>query len=356
MNPLALRPGANLAHALPSEPASASVALPRLSIIVPVFNDAGNLAECLAALQVAATADAEIIVVDDASTDDSAAVAERGGARVVRLPQNSGPAAVRNRGVASARGEILFFVDSDVAVAPDAIRRVLAVFDRRRDIAGVFGSYDTTPRAPGLISQYRNLLHHFVHQQGNPDAATFWAGCGAVRRAPFTELGGFDEGLFGRAIEDIELGYRLRRAGYRILLDKSLLATHLKAWTFLSLLKTDILVRAIPWSRLILMRGAPNDLNLKTSQRVSAALVLLALACLALAPFRPWLLALAAGALVGVITLNRDLYGFFLQQRGIRFTVLAIPLHLLYYIYSSLSYLAVWLSIQFRRRAHSSQR
>ena len=68
----------------------------------------------------------------------------------------------------SARGEILFFVDSDVAVAPDAVSRVLAVFDRHQDVAAVFGSYDASPNAPGVVSQYRNLLHHFVHQEGNP--------------------------------------------------------------------------------------------------------------------------------------------------------------------------------------------
>jgi glycosyltransferase involved in cell wall biosynthesis len=330
------------------------MAVPRISIIVPVYNDARNLGECLAALRAAATADSEVIVVDDASTDDSPTVAERAGTRLVRLQQNSGPAAVRNRGVAIARGEILFFVDSDVAVAPDAVRRVLAVFGQHPDLAAVFGSYDATPRAPGLISQYKNLLHHFVHQQGNPEAVTFWAGCGAVRRAPFTELGGFDEGAFGRAIEDIELGYRLRRAGHRIRLDKNLLGTHLKAWTLTSLLRTDILVRAVPWSRLILKYGAaPKDLNLKTGQRVSAGLVLLALACVALAPFRPVFLVPAAGALLGVIGLNRALYGFFLRRRGAWFTAGAIPLHLLYYVYSSLSFLAVWLSVQTRRRARS---
>ena len=191
-----------------------------------------------------------------------------------------------------------------------------------------------------------------MHQHGNREAATFWAGCGAVRRAPFAELGGFDEGTFSRAIEDIEFGYRLRRAGHRILLDKDLLGTHLKAWTFVSLLRTDILVRAIPWSRLIVAGwGAPNDLNLGMGQRVTAGLVLLALTCLALAPFRTIFVVPAAGALLGVIGLNRELYGFFLRQRGARFTAVAIPLHLLYHVYSSLSYLAVWLDMRVRRCA-----
>jgi hypothetical protein len=86
----------------------------------------------------------------------------------------------------------------------------------------------------------------------------------------------------------------------------------------------------------------PNDLNLKTSQRASAALLLLALVCLSLAPVRPVLLAPAAVALLVIVGLNRKLYSFFLKCRGLRFTAAAIPLHLLYYLYSSLSYLFVW--------------
>ena len=233
-----------------------ALARPRLSVVVPVYNDARNLAECLAALRAAEIPGCELIVVDDASPDDSADVARQAGAVVITLPQNSGPAAARNRGAAAATGEVLFFVDADVAVAPDAVRRVDDAFAADPDLAALFGSYDDAPRAPGMVSQYRNLLHHWVHQQGNPEASTFWAGCGAVRRATFLEVGGFDAGLFRRpAIEDIELGYRLRRRGHRIRLDKDLQGKHFKGWTLYSVIKTDILSRAVPWSRLVLEGG-----------------------------------------------------------------------------------------------------
>jgi GT2 family glycosyltransferase len=322
---------------------------PRISVVVPVDNDAAHLPECLAALKRAATVDTEIIVVDDASADGSAAAAERAGVRVLRLSRNAGPGGARNQGAALARGEILFFIDSDVAVAPDAIRRVLSLFEQRPELSAVFGSYDASPRAPGLVSQYRNLLHHFVHQTGNPEASTFWSGCGAVRRAVFAQAGGFDDAGFGQVVEDIELGYRVRRAGHRIHLDKDLLGTHLKAWTLRSLIRTDVKYRAIPWSRLIMEQGSPNDLNLRTDQRLSAALVLLLLGSLLLAPFRPGLLLLAVGALVAVAALNRALYGFFLRHRGLRFTAGAIPLHLLYYLYSAGSFAWVCLEVRWSR-------
>ena len=329
----------------------ARIGAPRISVVVPVYNDATHLPECLAALQRAATADTEIIVVDDASTDGSAARAECAGVRVLRLPHNAGPGGARNQGAALARGDILFFVDSDVAVAPDAIRRVVALFEGRPEVSAVFGSYDASPRAPGLVSQYRNLLHHFVHQTGNPEASTFWSGCGAVRRAIFAEAGGFDDAGFGQVVEDIELGYRIRRTGHRILLDKDLQGTHLKAWTLRSLIRTDVKYRAIPWSRLIMEQGSPNDLNLKTDQRLSAALVLLLLGSMLFAPFRPMLLLVALGAFVAVTALNRALYGFFLTHRGLLFAAGAIPLHLLYYLYSAGSFAWVCLEVRWNRLA-----
>jgi hypothetical protein len=119
-------------------------------------------------------------------------------------------------------------------------------------------------------------MHCFVHQNGKRKASTFWSGCGAIRRTVFLEHGGFCESYQRPAIEDIELGYRLTRAGHKVILDKSLMVTHLKRWTFWNLLKTDIVDRGIPWTELILRdRFLPNDLNVQIGQRLSVALAFL---------------------------------------------------------------------------------
>ena len=314
-----------------------------LSVIVPVHNNPGDLRLCLGALRAAITADCEIIVVDDGSTDDTASVAARMNVPVVALAENSGPAAARNEGARRAGGAILFFVDADVVIAPTGIKRVQRFFADHPRYAAVFGSYDTRPGAGGMVSRYRNLLHRFVHQRGNRDASTFWSGCGAIRRSVFEAVGGFDAGRFPRpSIEDIELGYRLRAAGYRIRLDPGLQGTHLKRWTLGSIVRTDIARRALPWSRLILESGhAPNDLNLTSEQRVSAALVGLAAASAPLGLLRLEFLALPAAALLAAAVVNRSLYAFFRRHGGNRFAALCIALHFLYYLYSGLTYLYV---------------
>jgi len=327
---------------------------PMISLIIPVYNASATLKLCLDAVVTSDYSSYECIVVDDGSNDDSETIARELPVQVLELPEGPfGPAYARNRGAEVARGKILFFVDADVVLAPGVIRRVAKIFQEQPNLAAVFGSYDAYPRDKGVISQYRNLLHHFVHQNGDPEASTFWAGCGAIRRSAFEQIDGFDEKRFRRSsIEDIELGYRLRQCGYRILLDKTLQGTHLKRWNFYSLIRTDISCRAIPWARLILQtKKLPNDLNLKWGQRVSFALVASACASLPLALVQPELLAGSVAGLFGVAVLNRKLYIFFFRQRGTLFAAACFPLHALYYLYSGLSYFYVWAEFQLSRVA-----
>ncbi len=245
-------------------------------MVVPAHNSVRDLELCLAALNHSSHPYHECIVVDDASTDDTPKVAEKAGCRLIRMETNSGPAAARNAGAAKATGDILFFIDSDVCVSTDTLRRVADHFGADPKLDALIGSYDDRPQQPDFLSQYKNLLHHFVHQQGSDVASTFWSGCGAIRREVFLRYSGFSEDYKRPAIEDIELGYRLKADGCKIMLDKQLQVKHLKAWTFWRLLRSDIFDRGIPWTELIWRdTSMPSDLNLQISQRISVVLVYL---------------------------------------------------------------------------------
>jgi glycosyltransferase involved in cell wall biosynthesis len=257
-----------------------------ISVVIPAYNGGRNLDVCLNAVEHLALSPNEVIVVDDGSSDGSIERAAARGVRILRTPGRQGPAVARNIGAGAATGEILLFLDADVCVHGDAIDRVVtALADPSVD--AVIGSYDDDPSCPDFLSQYKNLMHCFVHQTACSEASTFWSGCGAIRRKVFLELSGFDANYARPAIEDIELGYRMRQAGRRILLDRDLRARHLKKWTFWGLLKTDIVDRGIPWTELILRdQRMPNDLNLQISQRVSIGLVYVILAYSAVHAFR----------------------------------------------------------------------
>lgn len=313
---------------------------PFISVIVPVHNGGTKLQCCLSALASPTSSSVEIIIVDDASTDGAVGAVTERGVRLLRLAQRSGPAAARNYGAREAVGEILLFVDADVVVRPDTIERVARAFRRDPGLAALFGSYDDDPAEKNFLSQYKNLFHHFVHQQSSGEAATFWAGCGAIRREIFDRMGGFDQSKYQRpAIEDLELGYRMAIAGYKILLDKGLQVKHLKRWGFRSLLRSDIFGRAAPWSELILESGRMiNHLNLKVTERICAALTGLSAAVLLLTPFRPAALSGVLFLWVLVVALNHQLYGFFFRHRGLGFTARVFPMHLLYYFYSGVTF------------------
>jgi GT2 family glycosyltransferase len=310
--------------------------VPDISVIVPVYNGGHQFAQSLDALVASDFESREIIVVDDVSTDTSAERARARGVKVFRLASRRGPAAARNHGAAHARGRLLLFIDADVVVRRDTLSRVHMLFQTQTYIAAAFGSYDDAPAETNFISQYKNLLHHFVHQQGSPSAETFWAGCGAIRRDVFEAVGGFDETRYVEpSIEDIELGYRLRRRGFHVVLDKELQVKHLKRWTLTTLLRADVLQRAIPWSRLILeSRGMINDLNLRVRQRVCAMLSGFASAFAALTYFYPALLAATLDCLVVIFLLNLDLFRFLYARRGAWFAFGSFTMQCLYYFYS----------------------
>lgn len=248
------------------------------SLIIPVYNSADYLRRCLSHIRESQVVPHEVIVVDDGSTDDSAAVAREFGVRLLTTGARKGPAVARNQGAQAATGEIFFFLDADVCVKPETIGDVVAAFEEDPELDAMIGSYDDSPAHPDFLSRYRNLMHHFVHQRGRREASTFWSGCGIIRRAVFLQHSGFKVSYGRPAIEDIELGYRLKSAGCKLMLDDSIQVTHLKRWTFWGLVKTDVLDRGIPWTELILRDNRmPNDLNLHLSQRVSVALVYLIL-------------------------------------------------------------------------------
>lgn len=328
-----------------------------ISVIMPVYNGARFLAQTLDPLlrMVKRNEVLEVIVVDDNSTDQSAELARKSGVRLLRTEGRSGPGAARNLAAPQALGDILWFVDSDVIVHDDAASRIIKHMSDST-VAAVFGSYDDRPRAQNFLSQYKNLVHRYYHQRGNQEASTFWAGCGAVRKARFLEAGGFDTQRYDRpSIEDIELGYRLRAGGHRILLSPAVQGTHLKHWTFFSLLHTEIFRRAIPWSLLMLQQsGLINDLNVSVGERLRAVLAgIFVVACLtAVFGLVSWWV--PAAVLLAVIAGNWRLARYFVQHKGILFAIGAVLFHQLYYLYSAGAYLWAWmghrLSLTFRRQ------
>jgi glycosyltransferase involved in cell wall biosynthesis len=331
---------------VPASPASPEPRRPPLSVVIPVRNGGSDFERCLRGLRDSTWTDFELIVVDDGSTDGSRALAQRMGAIVARHERPLGPAAGRNHGAQLASAPLIFFLDADVAVHTDTLSRGMARFVADPSLTALFGSYDDRPLARGFVSQFRNLLHHFVHQQGAFEgdtraAHTFWTGCGMIRRQVFLDFGGFDPRLYPRpAIEDIELGYRLTRTGHRIILARDVLATHMKRWSLWEMVRTDIFRRGVPWMLLIKRSGTvETDLNVKPTQQICVALTGLILLALLSLPWNSWAAVVAGLGSAAIVWLNRDFYRFLVRCRNLGFALAALPLHLVYFTCCGLSVL-----------------
>jgi cellulose synthase/poly-beta-1,6-N-acetylglucosamine synthase-like glycosyltransferase len=242
------------------------------------------------------------------------------------------------------RGDVIVFIDADCVVHTDTLSRFMTLFENAPDIGAAFGSYDTKPPASGLMSQYRNLIHHYVHHRNAGEVETFWAGAGAIRREVFSEVGMYDEWHYSKPqIEDIELGARIRKLGHRILLDPSIQVTHLKKWTLRAVIRTDLRDRGIPWARLLMHRGAmmsTRSLNLRWTEKLNTILAWLAVLLLLSLPFVRSLIPLwlSLGCIGAVIVLNMPLWMFFARLRGPFFAALVIPAHLMYYLLNGISF------------------
>lgn len=311
-----------------------------VSIIIPAHKGGPDFQRCLESVLSTSPSPDEIIVVLDGVERRSLSLELREGVKVLERAVQGGPAAARNLGGTEARSDILFFVDSDVTIQENAIGKICEAFHEHPGIAAVFGSYDDEPDQPNFLSQYKNLFHHYIHQTSDWNASTFWGACGAIRKTVFLNMGGFDESYRHPSIEDVELGYRLKNAGHKIFLAKDLQVKHLKRWTITSLLRADFCYRAMPWTRLILKQNRfINDLNLKTSHRFSVGFAYALFLCTLGGTVWTPLLFVALISLLALLAFNWDLYHFFFQKRGLRFTLMALPWHWFYYLYGGMAFL-----------------
>ena len=315
---------------------------PLVSVIIPAHDAGKSLGACIDALMASdlPRSQWELVVVDDASADETTDIARRADrlVRISGLPR--GPAYARNRGTEAARAPVVAFVDADVCVHRDALRKLLDHLRASPGLVAVFGSYDENPTALAVHSQYRNLLHHYVHQQSGGETGSFWAGIGAIRTSEFLDAGMFDDVRYrSPQIEDVELGYRLRQRGGRILLDPSIRGTHLKGWTIPGIVRTDLMGRGIPWVRLLLENG-PSTIASGPSLGVrdSMSVGLVGLAALLVVLFtvtrRLEFAAFVAICVALSVALSSSFHLWLWKTRGPRVAVASVPLYLLYHLTS----------------------
>ncbi len=212
---------------------------PILSIVIPARNAEEKLEQCLKTIQSLNRDDIEVIVVDDASTDETPEVVEKYNYTLEKLSQQRGPAVARNKGVEVSKGEIILFIDSDILISDKTVPLILEDLSHDTETAAVVGMLDKEMPYKNISSQYFNLRKHYDYLLVNDDLKNLYASITAIRKRIFLEAGGFNETYVRASVEDAELGRRLYRLGYRIKLNKDIRVVHLKQHSLLALICSD---------------------------------------------------------------------------------------------------------------------
>lgn len=332
-----------------------SLQYPYISVVMPV-RDGGP--EFALALQALALSDLprqawELVVVDDGSADDTAIVAAQYADKLLRLRPGAGPGYARNRGFELTLGECIAFVNADVMVGTDTLRKSLTVLTEHPDIGAVFGVCDASSLTTGFLSDYRSLVQRYYHGKDANDAVIFSSSCGIVRSAVFEKAGGYNEWHFSRRqLEDLELGQRIRALGEHISVQPDIRATHLRKWTLRRMIVTEIFDRAIPWMRLVkrqLTRDRCGGHRTRTGKNVNIAVTWLGALCAVLAASEHSVTVslLAAACVLVLLVNNAAQFAFFAHERGVGFAALSLPLDVLYYLIAGVGALFGWVARQF---------
>jgi glycosyltransferase involved in cell wall biosynthesis len=228
-----------------------------ISVIIPNRNGANTIARCLEAAFASGHPGFEVVVVDDASTDESVGVIQRFPCRLIRLAHRHGAGGARNVGAAHARGELLFFTDSDCLLRDDTLAAACRKLSAAEPTTVAGGTYTPLPHDDTFFSRFQSVFIHYCETKRADDPDYVATHALAIRAETFRRHGGFAEG-FLPILEDVEFSHRLRRAGCRLVIDPAIQVQHVfdfnlfrslrnacvKAmyWTLYSLRNRDLLV------------------------------------------------------------------------------------------------------------------
>jgi len=207
-----------------------------LTVAIPCYNGASYLEKTIISILSQRRPAEDIVVIDDGSTDESAAIAARHPVRFVSHPTNLGLSAARNTGLAETSGDILAFIDVDAHAHPTWLETLC---DGYADggVSGV-GGQGVESNIQSLADRWRQLHAAQGHGDKMLRKAPYLFGLNMSFRADaLRSVGGFDTNLRTNA-EDMDIGYRLNDAGYRLVYRPDAIVYHQRQDDLDSLRKT----------------------------------------------------------------------------------------------------------------------
>lgn len=297
-----------------------------ISIIIPTYNAARFMPGLLDSIFRNKVDDMEVIIVDDCSADSTVEIAKGYPVRVIGMEKNGGPARARNRGAREAKGDLIFFLDSDVIVLDGAIHEVREYFDRNPSVKCVIGICSTEPLNRGFVAAYMAMFE-YIHLIGRKydTVSVFAPRCGAIRRDFFLKIGGYNEHYKGADVEDFELARRINRAD-RIILNPKITVKHQFA-DFRQALKIYFR-RTVMWVHLLFREKKMDNAGpTSPSNGVSAACAFFSLLSLCVAVFSGYARILFLFLIAAYLLSNLKWWNFMKREKGVLFALRALLLN-----------------------------
>ncbi len=296
----------------------------KFSIIVPVYNSQDTLRDCLDSIFSSEIKDFEVIAVNAKSTDKSAEIAKRYPCKLIALDENRGTAFSRNIGKDNANGELLLFIDADVAIKKNTLGLIAESFREDKELAAVTGILSKESPHKDFFTQYKNLYMHYIFKRCPRYVDFLYGSLIAIRRDYFLR---FDESF--KITDDTELGQRYKKLNKKILLNPELEVVHFKKYDFKGIIKNDFFV-PFWWAKSFMLHNGYKDILRKKrfSHTRMNQIISIVVSYLLMTSFlfwnKSWAKVVFFILLLIFFLLNYDFFTFLRRERGLSFSIKSI--------------------------------
>lgn len=208
----------------------------RISIIIPNYNKADTIGECLRAAFASKYSNFEVVVVDDHSGDGSVEIIKQFPCKLVCLEKRSGTSRARNVGAENSSGDVLFFTDADCLLQEDTLSIINETVSRHDSRTIIGGTYTRMPYDEGFFNIFQSVFVNYSETKKIRDPDYIAAHAMIVDARTFRDSGGFPE-VFLPIIEDVELSHRMRRAGCTLVMNPLIQVRHIFGFSLIRSLR-----------------------------------------------------------------------------------------------------------------------
>ncbi len=305
----------------------------KISIVIPNYNGADTIGECLMAAFASKYSEFEVVVVDDCSGDNSVEIINKFPCKLVRLEKRSGTSKARNIGAESSTGDFIFFTDADCLLQEDTLLLVNKALSETDLTTVLGGTYTRMPHDKDFFSIFQSVYINYSETKKSDDPDYIAAHAMIIDAGIFRKSGGFPED-FLPIIEDVELSHRLRRSGCRLIMDPGIQVRHIFNFSLVSSLR-NAFKKSAYWNmyslknRDLLADSGTASLELKTDV-VSYCLNLVLLLMWGLTHKNEFLIPAAFILMVNIFVRSR-LFKSFFETKGGMFAGLAAFYYIVLY-------------------------